>query len=105
MTASKTCAVHMLLVAFSRRMCCSLVWRASRNAGRPAESTETPTSLPGKDRFEESLTAMKPACGPPKPSGTPNLCDDPTTTSAPISPGGRISESASKSAATATLAP
>ena len=30
MTASKTCAVQMLLVALSRRMCCSRVWRLRR---------------------------------------------------------------------------
>ena len=32
--------------------------------------------------------AMNPACGPPKPSGTPNRCAEPTTMSAPCSPGG-----------------
>ena len=32
-TASSTCAVQMLLVAFSRRMCCSRVCSASRYAG------------------------------------------------------------------------
>jgi hypothetical protein len=35
MTASRTCAVQMLLVAFSRRMCCSRVCSARRSAGRP----------------------------------------------------------------------
>ena len=34
-TASSTCAVQMLLVAFSRRMCCSRVCSASRYAVRP----------------------------------------------------------------------
>ena len=34
-TASSTCAVQMLLVAFSRRMCCSRVCNARRNAVRP----------------------------------------------------------------------
>jgi hypothetical protein len=27
MTARRACAVQMLLVAFSRRMCCSRVWQ------------------------------------------------------------------------------
>ena len=35
MIASSTWAVQMLLVAFSRRMCCSRVWRARRKAGLP----------------------------------------------------------------------
>ena len=47
MMASSTCAVQMLLVAFSRRMCCSRVCSARRRpAGRRA-STETPTMRPG----------------------------------------------------------
>ena len=36
MIASKTCAVQILLVAFSRLMCCSRVCNAKRIAGRPA---------------------------------------------------------------------
>ena len=48
---------------------------------------------------------MKPACGPPKPSGTPKRWAEPTTTSAPSSPGGVSRVSASRSAATATIAP
>ena len=35
MTASSTWAVQMFEVAFSRRMCCSRVWSASRWAGSP----------------------------------------------------------------------
>ena len=42
-TAGRTCAVQMLLVAFSRRMCCSRVWMARRQAGLPWTSLETPT--------------------------------------------------------------
>ena len=57
-TASSTCAVQMLLVAFSRRMCCSRVCNASRSAGRPAVSTDTPTNRPGSWRLSGSLTAM-----------------------------------------------
>ena len=48
---------------------------------------------------------MNPACGPPKPSGTPNRWAEPTTTSAPHSPGAGSRVSASRSAATATTAP
>lgn len=33
-----TCAVQMLLVALSLRMCCSLVCKASRNTSFPAAS-------------------------------------------------------------------
>ena len=49
-TASSTCAVQMLQVAFSRRMCCSRVCRASRYAGRPPRRRETPTRRPGRWR-------------------------------------------------------
>ncbi len=97
--------MQMLLVAFSRRMCCSRVWSASRSAGRPAASTETPTSRPGRLRLYSSRVAMNAACGPPNPSGTPKRCDEPTTTSAPCSPGGTTSVSANRSVATATSAP
>ena len=56
-------------------------------------------------RLWASRVAMKPAWGPPKPSGTPKRCDEPTTMSAPISPGGRSSTRPSRSAATVTSAP
>ena len=36
MLASNAWAVQMLLVAFSRRICCSRVWSARRRAGRAA---------------------------------------------------------------------
>ncbi len=88
-TASSTWAVQMLDVAFSRRMCCSRVCRASRCAGRPAASTDTPTSRPGRDRRNSSRVARKPACGPPKPRGTPKRCDDPTRRRRPARPAGR----------------
>jgi hypothetical protein len=48
--AGCACAVQMLLVAFSRRMYCSLVCSVTRRAGRPASSTETPTRQPGSER-------------------------------------------------------
>ena len=97
--------MQMLLVAFSRRMCCSRVCRVSRYAGRPAASTDTPTSRPGRVRLWASRVAMKAAWGPPKPRGTPKRCEEPTTTSAPISPGGRSRTRLSRSAATVTIAP
>ena len=55
MTASSTCAVQMFDVAFSRRMCCSRVCSASRYAGLPCESIETPTRRPGIERLNASL--------------------------------------------------
>ena len=105
MTASSTCAVQMFDVAFSRRMCCSRVCSARRSARRPSLSTETPTRRPGSERRLSSRTAMNPAWGPPKPSGTPKRCAEPTTTSAPHSPGGASSVSASRSAVTHTVVP
>ena len=41
---------------------------------------------------------MNAAWGPPKPIGTPNLCEDPTAMSAPNSPGDfkRVSDSKSQ---------
>ena len=56
-TASSTCEVQMLEVAFSRRMCCSRVCSANRSAWRPAESRDTPTRRPGRDRWYSSRTA------------------------------------------------
>ncbi|CFW44635.1 Uncharacterised protein [Bordetella pertussis] len=95
----------MLEVAFSRRMCCSRVCRARRSAGLPWASFETPTRRPGMLRLYASRQAMKPACGPPKPNGTPKRCAEPTAMSAPHCPGGSISASASRSVTQATTAP
>ena len=39
------------------------------------------------ERSKPLRTDMKPACGPPNPSGTPNLCALPTAMSAFSSPG------------------
>src|ERR1043166_5926765 len=41
MLAKSACAVQMLLVALSRRMCCSRVCSAMRSAGRPAAARDT----------------------------------------------------------------
>ena len=105
MTASKTCAVQILLVAFSRRMCCSRVCNAMRRASCPCRSCETPINLPGSDLFKVSRVARKAACGPPYPMGTPKRWALPKTISAPISPGGLRSVRLSKSVATATKTP
>lgn len=48
---------------------------------------------------------MKPACGPPKPIGTPKRWVVPTAMSAPSAPGEVSSVRASRSAATVTIAP
>ena len=72
---------------------------------RPFVSTDTPTRRPGSERLYASRVAMNPACGPPKPSGTPKRWLEPTTQSAPAAPGDCTSTSASRSAATATNAP
>ena len=73
--------------------------------GPASASCETPTSRPGIWRLYSSRVAKKAACGPPKPSGTPKRWALPTATSAPNSPGGLSSVSASRSAATTTSAP
>ncbi len=73
-----------------------------RKAGFPSASTLTPMILPGILLLKSSLAAKKAACGPPKPSGTPNLWLDPIATSAPNSPGGTNKVRASRSVAIAT---
>ena len=104
-TAKSTCAVQILEVAFSRRICCSRVCSAKRKAVLPCASTDTPTKRPGMVRLSASLVAIKPACGPPKPNGTPKRCELPTAISAPHSPGAFKTAKANKSVATATIAP
>ena len=94
----------MFDVAFSRRMCCSRVCNAKRYAGLPVASTLTPTSRPGRERLKVSRHAKYAACGPPQPMGMPNRCVDPTTISAPHSPGGVRSVSDRGSAATQSKA-
>ena len=97
--------MQILLVAFSRRMCCSRVCRARRYAGRPSASTLTPTKRPGRERSRPDRTAIYPACGPPKAIGTPYRCIDPTAISAPSAPGERRSVRANGSASMTTSAP
>ncbi|CAB4845371.1 unannotated protein [freshwater metagenome] len=97
--------MQILLVAFSRRMCCSRVCKERRIAGVPASSTLTPTRRPGIERSKPARTPMNPACGPPNPIGTPKRWAEPTTTSAPSEPGDLRRVSASKSAATIAIPP
>ena len=77
MLASSACAVQMLDVAFSRRMCCSRVCSAMRYARLPCASTDTPMMRPGACRTCFSRVAKNAACGPPYPIGTPNRCELP----------------------------
>ena len=48
----------------------------------------TPIIRPGIERLYSSLVAKNAACGPPKPIGIPKRWVEPTTISAPHSPGG-----------------
>jgi hypothetical protein len=52
--------VQMLLVAFSRRMCCSRVDKVSTQPRRPSASVVSPTSRPGICRMNLSRLANKP---------------------------------------------
>ncbi len=97
--------MQMLLVALSRRMCCSRVCSAIRRAGLPSASLERPMIRPGRKRLWASPVAKKAACGPPKPIGTPNRWLLPMAMSAPNSPGGVSRVRASRSVATVTRAP
>jgi hypothetical protein len=55
----------MLLVAFSRRMCCSRVCSAMRYATWPCASSVTPINRPGSLRTHSVRVAKNAACGPP----------------------------------------
>ena len=63
--AFSTWAVQMLLVAFSRRMCCSRVCSVSTKPRRPSTSRVSPAMRPGMRRMCASLAAKKPNDGPP----------------------------------------
>mmetsp|Transcript_26413 Transcript_26413/g.67197 ORF Transcript_26413/g.67197 Transcript_26413/m.67197 type:complete len:207 (+) Transcript_26413:2206-2826(+) len=65
MLASSACAVQMLEVALSRRMCCSRVCIAMRSAGLPCASMDMPMMRPGIMRLYSSWHARNAACGPP----------------------------------------
>ena len=97
---------------------CRCCWWPSPG-GCAARGSAAPAAAPGcRRRRRDSRRAGRaaagrglrappgsPACGPPKPIGTPKRWVEPTTTSAPSSPGGVSSVSASRSAATATRPP
>ena len=95
----------MLLVAFSRRMCCSLAWRVSTNARRPAVSRVSPTSRPGSRRTSAVPQARNPNAGPPKFGWFPSPWPSPTTMSAPSRPGGSSTPAVSGSKVTSIRAP
>ena len=97
--------MQMLLVARSRRMCCSRVWRARRKPTLPEESRETPTTRPGVRRACAAVVARNAAWGPPPPMGIPKRWVEPIATSAPKAPGGSSMVSASRSVATTVRAP
>ena len=61
MIDSNACAVQILLVAFSRLICCSRVWSAILKAWSLFLSTETPINLPGIALLNSSFVAKKAA--------------------------------------------
>ena len=95
----------MLWVAFSRRMCCSRVWRASTKPRRPSASTVSPAIRPGIRRRCSSVAQKKPNEGPPKSSLPPSGWPSPTAIWAPHSPGGRSTPRVSASTAATVSAP
>ena len=79
--------MQTLLVAFSRRMCCSRVCSVSTKQRLPRRSTVWPTMRPGMRRTSFSRQAMMPRYGPPYCIGVPSVCPSATAMSAPQSPG------------------
>src|SRR3546814_8226739 len=88
--------VQILLVAFSRRICCSRVESVSTKPRLPLASTVSPHRRPGIWRTYLVLHAKRPTYGPPNWRPTPSDCPSPTTMSAPISPGDRSEEHTSE---------
>ncbi len=78
----------MLEVAFSLRICCSLVARVRTKALLPSMSFVSPIILPGILRVKSFLATITPACGPPKATGLPKDCISNTAISKPSSPAG-----------------
>jgi hypothetical protein len=64
-SAFSACAVQMLCVAFSRRMCCSRVCSVSTKPRRPSTSVVSPAMRPGMRRMWSSLAQKNPKDGPP----------------------------------------
>ncbi len=77
---------------------------AAARAGRRCRCWCRPAGR-AADAGARQRTAMYAACGPPNQSGSPKRWVLPTATSAPASPGGVSSVSASRSAATTSSAP
>ena len=69
-SALRAWLLQMLLVAFSRRMCCSRVESVSTNAILPSASTVRPTTRPGIWRTCSCRQVKKPKPGPPYDIGT-----------------------------------
>src|SRR5699024_9384083 len=57
-SARRAGAVQRVVVAVSRRICCSRVCKANRYAGMPEVSSESPTRRPGMCRTKRSLVAI-----------------------------------------------
>ena len=95
----------MLLVAFSRRMCCSRVCRARTKPRRPSTSSVSPAIRPGMRRISASVPQKKPTEGPPKSSRLPSGWPSPRAMSAPHSPGGLRMPRVIGSTATTSSAP
>src|SRR5579862_7707780 len=93
--------VQILLVAFSRRMCCSRVDSVSTYPRLPSASTVSPESRPGIWRMNFSRVANRPTYGPPKFNPLPIDWPSAATISAPMAPGGSISPSETTSVTTA----
>ena len=87
-SAESAWLLQMLLVAFSRRMCCSRVESVSTKAVLPSRSTVRPTTRPGIWRMCSCLQVKKPKPGPPNDIALPSGCPSPTTMSAPRRRGG-----------------
>ena len=78
----------MLLVAFSRRMCCSRVCSVFTKPRTPSASTVCPAIRPGIWRTSAPRQAKIPRCGPPYDMGMPRGWPSPTAMSTPSAPGG-----------------
>ena len=86
-SANRPWFVQTLLVAFSRRMCCSRVCSVRTKQRLPRRSTVWPAMRPGMRRTRFSRQAMMPRYGPPYCIGVPSVWPSATAMSAPQSPG------------------
>ena len=102
-SAFSACAVQMLWVAFSRRMCCSRVCRVSTKPRLPSASSVSPAIRP--HLAYEALAAAKNLNEAAEVEPLPSDWPSPTHTSTPQSPGGLRTPSGSGSAAHTNIAP